>query len=113
MKNCQSQSLVLPEEEGEGTRSRNIVDAVRFAASRIKNLQLIVLGRNAKDAEVELKQLLSGVSVELRVLGVLPAEDVTRTLSVSDVLLFVRGHISNATRKRHRGNCLGLASGRV
>jgi len=34
----------------------NIVEAVRFAASRVGNLRLVVLGRYAQEAESELKQ---------------------------------------------------------
>lgn len=85
-----------------------IVDAVRFAASRVKNLRLIVFGRNAQSAEPELQKLLSGTGVELHVLGVLAAEDVVRTLSVSDVLLFVRGHISSRRSSAIAGIACGL-----
>jgi glycosyltransferase involved in cell wall biosynthesis len=87
---------------------RNIAEAVRFAASRVKNLRLIVLGRHAKDAEIELKKLLSDTPVELDVLGVLPAEDVMRSLSVSDVLLFARGHISTRRGSAIAGIACGL-----
>jgi glycosyltransferase involved in cell wall biosynthesis len=86
----------------------NIVDAVKFAASRMKNLRLIVLGRNAQSAETELRKSLSETTVELQVLGVLPAEDVARTLSISDVLLFVRGHISSRRGSAIAGIACGL-----
>jgi glycosyltransferase involved in cell wall biosynthesis len=86
----------------------NIAEAVHFAASRVKNLRLIVLGRHALDAEAELKKLLSDTPVELHVLGVLPAEDVVRSLSVSDVLLFVRGHISTRRGSAIAGIACGL-----
>jgi glycosyltransferase involved in cell wall biosynthesis len=94
--------------EGGKYEIRNIVDAVQFAASRMKNLRLIVMGRNAKDAEAELKKLLGDATVELHVLGILPAEDVARTLSVSDVLLFVRGHISTRRGSAIAGIACGL-----
>ena len=87
---------------------RKIVDAVRFATLRVKNLRLIVLGRHAKDVEAELKKLLSDTPVEVHVLGVLPAEDVVRSLSVSDVLLFVRGHISTRRGSAIAGIACGL-----
>ena len=86
----------------------NIVDAVKFAASRVKNLRLIVLGRNAQSAEIELKKLLRDTTIELQVLGVLPAEEVARTLSRSDVLLFVRGHISTRRSSAVAGIACGL-----
>lgn len=86
----------------------SIVDAVRFAASRVKNLRLIVLGRHALDAEPELRKLLSDTAVELRVLGILSGEDVVRSLSVSDVLLFVRGPISTRRGSAIAGIACGL-----
>jgi glycosyltransferase involved in cell wall biosynthesis len=86
----------------------NIVEAVRFAASRIGDLRLIVLGRNAQSAEAELKDRLRDSTVELHVLGVLPGEDVVRTLSVSNVLLFVRGPISTRRGSAIAGIACGL-----
>jgi len=86
----------------------NIVEAVRFAASRVGNLRLIVLGRNAQSAEAELRRRFRDSTVELHVLGVLPGEDVVRSLSVSDVLLFVRGHISTRRGSAIAGIACGL-----
>jgi glycosyltransferase involved in cell wall biosynthesis len=86
----------------------NIVGAVQFAASRVGNLRLIVFGRNAENAEVELKEHFRDSSVELHVRGVLPAEDVVRSLSASDVLLFVRGHISTRRGSAIAGIACGL-----
>jgi glycosyltransferase involved in cell wall biosynthesis len=85
-----------------------IVGAVRFAAERVKNLRLIVLGRNSKDAEAELRRRLRDTSVELHVMGVLPSEDVVRSLALSDVLLFVRGHISTRRSSAIAGIACGL-----
>jgi glycosyltransferase involved in cell wall biosynthesis len=86
----------------------NIVEAVRFAAARVGNLRLIVLGRNAQSAEAELTNRFRDSPVELHVLGVLPGEDVVRSLSVSDVLLFVRGHISTRRGSAIAGIACGL-----
>ncbi len=86
----------------------NIAEAVRFAASRVGNLRLIVLGRNAQSAEAELSKRFRDSRVELHVLGVLPGEDVVRTLSVSDVLLCVRGPISTRRRSAIAGIACGL-----
>lgn len=86
----------------------NIVEAVLFAASRVGNLRLIVLGRNAPRAEAELRERFRDSTVELHVLGVLPGEDVVRSLSVSDVLLFVRGHISTRRSSAIAGIACGL-----
>jgi glycosyltransferase involved in cell wall biosynthesis len=72
----------------------SIVEAVRFAAARVGKLRLIVFGRNAQSAEAELTNRFRDSGVELHVLAILPPEDVVRSLSISDVLLFVRGPIS-------------------
>lgn len=86
----------------------NIAEAVRFSAARVKNLRLIVLGRHAKDSEAELRKVLEEGAVELRVLGVLPAEDVLRTLFNSDVMLFVRAPISSRRGSAIAGIACGL-----
>jgi glycosyltransferase involved in cell wall biosynthesis len=86
----------------------NIVESVQFAASRVGNLRLIVLGRNAQGAEDELRDRFRDTSVELHVFGVLPAEDVVRSLSISDVLLFVRGPISTRRGSAIAGIACGL-----
>ena len=86
----------------------NIAEAVRFAASRVKNLRLVVLGRHAQDAEAGLRKSLAETAVELQVFGVLPAEDVARKLSVSDVLLFVRAPISSRRGSAIAGIACGL-----
>jgi glycosyltransferase involved in cell wall biosynthesis len=85
-----------------------IVAAVRFAAQRAKNLRLIVMGRNSLTAEANLRKALSDTEVELQMLGVLSAEDVVRTLIVSDVLLFVRGPISTRRGSAIAGIACGL-----
>jgi len=86
----------------------NIVEAVRFAAARVENLRLIVFGRNAQSAEGELTNRFRDSGVELHVLGVLPPADVVRSLSVSDVLLFVRGPISTRRGSAIAGIACGL-----
>src|SRR6202158_243774 len=95
---------------GEAGRKEieNIVEAVRFAASRVGNLRLIVLGRGAQSAEAELRKRFRDSAVELHVLGVLPGKDVVRSLTVSDVLLFVRGHISTRRGSAIAGIACGL-----
>jgi len=85
-----------------------IVEAVRFAVSHTGNLRLIVLGRNAQSAETELRERFHGRPIELHVMGVLPGEDVVRSLSVSDVLLFVSGPISTRRSSAIAGIACGL-----
>jgi len=84
-----------------------IAEAVQFAAAKTGKLRLIVFGRNADSAASPLRAALGDASVELQVFGVLPAEEVARLLSSSDVLLFVRGPISS-----RRGSAIaGIACG--
>ena len=85
-----------------------IVESVRFAAAQIKGLRLVVLGRNSKEAEAELRNQLNGISDELQVLGVLSSEDVVRSLSGCDALLFVRGPISTRRSSAIAGIACGL-----
>jgi glycosyltransferase involved in cell wall biosynthesis len=85
-----------------------IIEAVRFAAARGKELRLIVLGRHSKDAEAELRRGLNDTAVELHVLGVVTSENVVRCLSLADVLLFVRGHISTRRSSAIAGIACGL-----
>jgi glycosyltransferase involved in cell wall biosynthesis len=85
-----------------------IAEAVRFAASRVGELRLVVLGRNAQSAETELKERFRDSEVELQVLGVLAEEEVVRNLSGSDVLLFVRGAISSRRGSAIAGIVCGL-----
>ena len=93
--------------EGEQEVDR-IVAAVRFAASLVKKLRLTVLGRNSLTAEAALRPALSDTDVELQVLGVLSGEDVVRTLTLSDVLLFVRGPVSTRRGSAIAGIACGL-----
>ena len=73
----------------------------------IRPTKLLVLGRNAQEAESPLRAALAGTKVELEVHGVLPADEIERRLSESDVLLFLRGGISS-----RRGSALaGIACG--
>jgi glycosyltransferase involved in cell wall biosynthesis len=85
-----------------------IADAVRFASSRVRDLRLTVFGRNSEDAEGELRKRLDGVPVAIQVLGLLSNEDVVRTMSNCDVLLFVRGPISTRRGSAIAGIACGL-----
>jgi glycosyltransferase involved in cell wall biosynthesis len=85
-----------------------IVGAVRFVSARLKNLRLVVLGRNSKNVETELRRRLEGAPIAIEVLGVLSSEDVVRTLSGCDVLLFVRGQISTRRGSAIAGIACGL-----
>ncbi len=84
-----------------------IAQIVRQTSEQLGTIKLLVLGRNAQEAEAPLRAALAGAKVELEILGVLPSDDIERRLSESDVLLFLRGGISS-----RRGSALaGLACG--
>ena len=85
-----------------------IVDAVSFAAARGGPVRLHAFGRGARECEAELRKALKDVAVELRVEGVLPAEQVVRALSSSDVMLFVRAPISSRRGSAIAGIACGL-----
>jgi glycosyltransferase involved in cell wall biosynthesis len=95
---------------GEAGRKEveEIAGALRFVAPRVKNLRLIVFGRNSQTAETEMRTALHGSEVELHVLGVLSEENVLRTLTISDVLLFVRGPVSSRRGSAIAGIACGL-----
>jgi glycosyltransferase involved in cell wall biosynthesis len=58
------------------------------------HLRLHAFGRGTGEFESQLRDALRGVEVEVRVDGVLPAEQVVEAFSSSHVALFVRGSIS-------------------
>src|SRR5256886_10330844 len=60
---------------------------------------------HSEDAESEFRKRLDGAPVEIRVLGLLSDEDVVRTMSNCDVLLFVRGPISRSEERRVGKEC--------
>lgn len=84
-----------------------IAFAVNHAAARVGKLRLLVCGRNAADAREPLTQRLDASRVALESHGVLPPEEVARTLAKADVFLFIRGQITS-----RRGSALaGIACG--
>jgi len=87
---------------------QSIAEAVRFVSPEIKNLRLVVLGRNSEAAEKQLRDALRDVVLEIFVMGVLPSGDVARALSTSHVLLFVRGQISTRRGSAIAGIACGL-----
>jgi glycosyltransferase involved in cell wall biosynthesis len=66
------------------------------------------MGRESKEAEVRLRQTLNGTPVDITGSGMLSAEEVSRTLQASDVLLFVRGPISTKKGSAIAGIACGL-----
>ena len=87
--------------------TREIVAAVRQAASTCGALRLTVFGRHAEERESALREGLRDLPVELSIGGVLSGQHVVERLRASDVMLFVRGGIST----RRSSAIAGVASG--
>jgi glycosyltransferase involved in cell wall biosynthesis len=88
--------------------SARIVDAMRFASSKIGKLELHAFGRHADDCESALREGLRDAPIDVQVAGVLPAEDVVTELSSADAMLFVRGAISTRRGSAIAGIACGL-----
>lgn len=87
---------------------RDIAGAMGRVGRTVGALRLIVLGRGSQEAEGALRRALNGVDVELSVMGILPAEDVSRVLTEADALLFVRGPLSSQRTSAVAGMACGL-----
>jgi glycosyltransferase involved in cell wall biosynthesis len=81
---------------------------VRRASQVVGRLRLIVFGRGSREADSALRREFADTSVEVETLGLLSAEDVSRTLFRADVLLFVRGEISSRRGSAIAGIACGL-----
>jgi glycosyltransferase involved in cell wall biosynthesis len=68
---------------------------ISLAAKKVKEtlgpVRLELFGRGAENAQQRLENALEGSGVALRVRGILPAAEITRTLASCDALLCVRG----------------------
>jgi len=96
---------------GGGNTSREVREishAVNYAAEKAGRLRLVVLGRNSLEAREALAQALDRSRVELETLGILPPDQIARSLANTDVLLFVRGHISSRRSSAIAGIACGL-----
>ncbi len=69
--------------------------AVKRASRAAGPLRLVVVGRGSREAESALLAEFAGSPVRIETLGLLSAEEMSRTLADSDVLLFVRGQMSS------------------
>jgi glycosyltransferase involved in cell wall biosynthesis len=86
----------------------DIAYAIRQSTKIVPDLRLVVLGRNSVEARPVLLEALNGTGVEISTLGLLPSEEVARTLSAADALLFVRGSISTRRGSAIAGIICGL-----
>jgi glycosyltransferase involved in cell wall biosynthesis len=87
---------------------RQIAHAVRNAAKQVGPLQVVVLGRNSESGGEELRLALAGSLAEVRIVGVVSADEVVRVLGTSDVMLFARGPISSRRGSAIAGIACGL-----
>lgn len=81
---------------------------IKAAKSIVGKLRLVVLGRGSLEADSELRAEFAGTDVDVQTLGLLSPEEVSRVLSHSDALLFVRGHISSRRGSAIAGIACGL-----
>ena len=87
---------------------RQIAQAVSNAAQQVGPLEVIVLGRNSEIGGEELHLALAGSRVDVRVVGLISAEEVVGVLGASDVMLFARGPISSRRGSAIAGVACGL-----
>ena len=85
-----------------------IAQAVGYAAKQIGALEVVVLGRNSESGGAKLRLALAGLPVEVRIVGLVTADEVVRVLGASDVMLFARGPISSRRGSAIAGIACGL-----
>jgi glycosyltransferase involved in cell wall biosynthesis len=99
--------FVITGEPATLSEVRDIGCALKRAKRTLGELRLVVVGRGSSEAEPALRRELDGSGVEALVLGLLPPDEIAKTLALADVLLFVRGGVSS-----RRGSALaGIACG--
>jgi glycosyltransferase involved in cell wall biosynthesis len=70
-----------------------IAQAMRAAARNGSKLRLVLLGRGTAEAKSEIDRAFAEIPVPISNLGLLNADEVSRTLADSDVMLCVRGRL--------------------
>lgn len=92
------------------SRSQEVRD-IALAVGRVKQsvgqVRLEVFGRGAEEARQLLERATDGTGIDLRIRGVIPAEEITRTLVSAHALLCVRG----LTTSRRGTSIAGIACG--
>jgi glycosyltransferase involved in cell wall biosynthesis len=85
----------------------DIVLAIKNVVDRIGSIRLEVFGPGADEARESLERGLERSNIEMTIRGVIPAEEIARTLSAAHVLLCVRGLVT-----AQRGTAIaGIACG--
>jgi glycosyltransferase involved in cell wall biosynthesis len=85
-----------------------IAQAVSSATKQVGPLEVVLLGRNSESGGEELRSALAGSSVEVRIVGLISADEVVGVLAASDVMLFARGPISTRRGSAIAGIACGL-----
>ena len=85
-----------------------IARAVSNAAKQVGPLEVVVLGRNSESGGAALRLALAGSDAEVRIVGLISADEVVRVLGASDVMLFARGPISSRRGSAIAGIACGL-----
>jgi glycosyltransferase involved in cell wall biosynthesis len=96
---------------GGASRRTEVADigaAVKQASRTVGPVRVIVVGRGSKDAEPELRVEFVNTDIELEILGLLPADEMSKVIARADVLLFVRGQISSRRGSAIAGIACGL-----
>ena len=91
-----------------GLETENIIATMRYAASKLGKLRLLVFGRHAEVRENALRTGLRDLPIELQVEGVIADTELVERFAASDVLLFVRGTISSRRGSAIAGIACGL-----
>jgi glycosyltransferase involved in cell wall biosynthesis len=87
---------------------RQIAQAVSNAAKQVGPVEVVVLGRNSESGGEELRLALAGSGAEVRIVGLISADEVVRVLGACDVMLFARGPISSRRGSAIAGIACGL-----
>jgi glycosyltransferase involved in cell wall biosynthesis len=85
-----------------------IAEAVRIAAKEVGPLEVVVLGQNSEAGGEDLRAALAGSNVEVRIVGLISADEVVHVLGTCDVMLFARGPISSRRGSAIAGIACGL-----
>ena len=96
---------------GGDARSQEVDDilfVMRRVNERIGPVRLEVFGRGTDKARESLQRGLEGSDIELTARGVIPAEEITRTLSAAHVMLCVRGLVTGRRGTAIAGIACGL-----
>jgi len=85
-----------------------ISEALHVVTEQLKKIRVVILGRNSERAARTLTSFSENAEVEVRALGILPADEIVRWMAESDVLLFVRAGISSRRGSAIAGIACGL-----